>query len=77
MVTGEAHPALCGLRKDTMGKADRNRQQAARLRIAQRQAEQAIIGSANHITAAICKVTNGQPGNVCKSTSVTSVGGSI
>ncbi len=38
---------------------------------------QAIIGSANHITAAICKVTNGQPGNVCKSTSVTSVGGSI
>ena len=38
---------------------------------------QSIIGSANHITAAICKVTNGQPGNVCKSKSVTSVGGSI
>jgi hypothetical protein len=38
---------------------------------------QSIIGAANHITAAICKVTNGQPGNVCKSKSVTSVGGSI
>jgi thiol-disulfide isomerase/thioredoxin len=38
---------------------------------------QAIIGSANHITAAICKVTNDQPANVCKSTSVTSVGGNI
>jgi hypothetical protein len=38
---------------------------------------QAIIGSANHITAAICNVTNDQPANVCKSTSVTSVGGNI
>jgi hypothetical protein len=38
---------------------------------------QSIIGAANHIAAAICKVTNGQPGSVCKSTSVTSVGGSI
>jgi len=38
---------------------------------------QAIIASANHITAAICKVTNDQPANVCKSTSVTSVGGNI
>jgi hypothetical protein len=38
---------------------------------------QAIIGSANHITAAICKVTNEQPSSVCKSTSVTSVGGDI
>ena len=38
---------------------------------------QAIIGSANHMTAAICKVTNDQPSNVCKSTSVTSVGGNI
>jgi len=38
---------------------------------------QAIIGAANHITAAICKVTNGQPGNVCTSTGVTSVGGRI
>jgi hypothetical protein len=38
---------------------------------------QEIIGAANHITAAICQVTHGQPGNVCKSTSVTSVNGSI
>jgi Domain of unknown function (DUF929) len=38
---------------------------------------QEIIGAANHITAAICQVTGGQPGSVCKSTSVTSVNGSI
>jgi hypothetical protein len=38
---------------------------------------QSVIGSANHLVAAICKVTNGQPGNVCKSKSVTSVSGSI
>lgn len=38
---------------------------------------QSIIGAANHITAAICQVTGGQPGSVCKSTSVTSVNGSI
>jgi Domain of unknown function (DUF929) len=38
---------------------------------------QAIIGAANHITAAICSVTGQQPSNVCKSTSVTSVGGNI
>ena len=38
---------------------------------------QEIIGAANHITAAICQVTGGQPGAVCKSTSVTSVNGSI
>jgi hypothetical protein len=38
---------------------------------------QEIIGAANHITAAICQVTKGQPASVCKSTSVTSVNGSI
>jgi len=38
---------------------------------------QEIIGAANHITAAICQVTNGQPASVCKSTSVTSVNRSI
>jgi hypothetical protein len=38
---------------------------------------QEIIGAANHITAAICQVTGGQPASVCKSTSVTSVNGSI
>jgi hypothetical protein len=26
---------------------------------------QAILGNANYITAAICQITNGQPGNVC------------
>ena len=38
---------------------------------------QAILGTANHITAAICKATNGQPGSVCTSKAVTAVGGSI
>jgi thiol-disulfide isomerase/thioredoxin len=38
---------------------------------------QEIIAAANHITAAICQVTKGQPGNVCQSKSVTSVNGSI
>jgi hypothetical protein len=38
---------------------------------------QAIIGSANHITAAICKLTNGQPGSVCSSRAVTSVASKI
>ncbi|HUC59947.1 MAG TPA: DUF929 family protein [Streptosporangiaceae bacterium] len=38
---------------------------------------QEILGAANHITAAICKITNGQPGSVCKSPSVTSIGGDI
>jgi hypothetical protein len=38
---------------------------------------QAVLGSANHITAAICKVTNGQPGNVCSSAAVTAVGSRI
>ena len=31
---------------------------------------QSILGAANHITAAICKLTNGQPGNVCTSPGV-------
>jgi thiol-disulfide isomerase/thioredoxin len=37
----------------------------------------AIDGSANHITAAICKITHNQPGAVCTSTGVTSASGSI
>jgi Domain of unknown function (DUF929) len=37
----------------------------------------AIDGSANHITAAICKTTHNQPGAVCTSTGVTSASGSI
>jgi hypothetical protein len=38
---------------------------------------QAIDGTANHITAAICKLTGNQPGGVCSSTGVTSASGSI
>jgi thiol-disulfide isomerase/thioredoxin len=38
---------------------------------------QAIDATANHITAAICKITNSQPGSVCSSTGVTSASGSI
>jgi uncharacterized membrane protein/thiol-disulfide isomerase/thioredoxin len=34
---------------------------------------QAILGSANHITAAICAMTHGQPGSVCTSPAVTSI----
>lgn len=37
----------------------------------------AIDAAANHITAAICKITDNQPGNVCHSTGVTSASGSI
>lgn len=38
---------------------------------------QAIDGAANHITAAICKITDNQPGDVCTSAGVTSASGSI
>jgi uncharacterized protein DUF929 len=34
---------------------------------------QAILGTANDLTAAICKVTGGQPGNVCTSPAVTKI----
>jgi uncharacterized protein DUF929 len=37
----------------------------------------AADGAANLITAAICKVTNGQPGNVCTSAGVTSANGAL
>ncbi len=37
----------------------------------------AIDGAANHITAAICKITNNQPGNVCTSAGVSAASGSI
>ena len=37
----------------------------------------AIDGTANRITAAICKITNDQPSAVCTSTGVTSASGSI
>lgn len=38
---------------------------------------QSVLGAANRITAALCKLTNGQPGNVCQSTAVTSVSSKI
>jgi hypothetical protein len=38
---------------------------------------QRILGTANHLTAAICKITNGQPGSVCKSAAVTAIGRNI
>jgi hypothetical protein len=37
----------------------------------------AADGAANLITAAICKITNGQPGNVCTSAGVTSANGAL
>jgi thiol-disulfide isomerase/thioredoxin len=38
---------------------------------------QASDGTANLITAAICKMTNGQPGSVCTSSGVTKASGSL
>ncbi len=38
---------------------------------------QAVDAAANHITAAICKITSNQPADVCTSTGVTSASGSI
>jgi len=36
-----------------------------------------VLGTANHMTAAICKLTGGQPGNVCTSAGVKAASGSI
>jgi thiol-disulfide isomerase/thioredoxin len=41
------------------------------------QVAQDILGTANHITAAICKITNGQPGSVCDSPAVQAVASQI
>ena len=38
---------------------------------------QAVLGAANRVTAAVCRLTHGQPGNVCQSTAVTSVSSKI
>jgi Domain of unknown function (DUF929) len=38
---------------------------------------QSVLGAANFITAAICKTTNGQPGNVCNSKGVTAAAGHL
>ena len=37
----------------------------------------AVDAAANHITAALCKLTNNQPGNVCTSAGVSAASGSI
>jgi len=34
-------------------------------------------GTTNRITAAVCKLTHGQPGSVCQSAAVTAVNGDI
>jgi Domain of unknown function (DUF929) len=38
---------------------------------------QSVLGAANYMTAAICKMTNNQPANVCTSPAVTKVAGKI
>jgi hypothetical protein len=50
---------------------------ASDIRNASSPAAESVLGAANRITAAICKLTHGQPGSVCQSTAVTSVSGSI
>ncbi|HXW46007.1 MAG TPA: DUF929 family protein [Streptosporangiaceae bacterium] len=52
-------------------------QVAQDLRNPSSQVAQAVLGAANHITAAICKITNGQPGSVCNSPAVQAVGSQI
>jgi hypothetical protein len=46
---------------------------AASLQDPTSQIAQSIDGAANYLTAAICKMTNGQPSSVCTSTAVTAV----
>jgi len=50
---------------------------AADLRDPHSPVAQNVLGAANRITAAICKLTHGQPGNVCQSAAVTSVRSTI
>lgn len=57
-----------------MGKAERIRSQTARQRSP---VAESVPGAANRVTAAVCKLTHGQPGSVCPSAAVTSVSGSI
>ena len=38
---------------------------------------QNVLGAANYVTAAICKMTNNQPSDVCTSSAVTSVQGGV
>jgi hypothetical protein len=52
-------------------------QVAAAMRTPSSPVAQDIDGAANIITAAICKITNGQPGGVCTSAGVTAAAGSL
>ena len=36
-----------------------------------------VLGGANYITAAICKMTNNQPASVCAAPSITAVAGGL
>jgi len=47
-----------------------HQQIASGLNDASNPATQAIVAAANYLTASICKITNGQPGNVCTSKGV-------
>ena len=38
---------------------------------------QGVLGGANYITAAICKMTNNQPASVCAAPSITAVAGGL
>jgi hypothetical protein len=52
-------------------------QVAAALHNPSSQVAQGALGSANYITAAICKMTGGQPGNVCNAPGVVKASGSL
>jgi len=36
-----------------------------------------VVGAANYVTGAICKMTNNQPSDVCSSPAVTAVQGNL
>jgi hypothetical protein len=55
-----------------MSKAARNRQQSAASPIAK-----GALGTANYLTAAICKLTGGRPASVCTSPVITSLQGRL
>jgi hypothetical protein len=50
---------------------------AAQLRDPSTTVGKSVLGAANFITAAICKTTGGQPGNVCNSKGVTAAAGHL
>jgi hypothetical protein len=50
---------------------------AAQLRDPSTTVGKSVLGAANFITAAICKTTGGQPGNICNSKGVTAAAGHL